>query len=115
MTARLTDPQRRMLVRLQTAEIPPTIRELGVYMGGYGTNAVNDVLRALARKGYLEHVPGSRSRASWRVVRPLPGVVSPVVALQLIRDALDAGGPDVLDRVRAIAFGDRGTAHEVAC
>lgn len=31
--------------------LPPTIRELGVALGVGSTNAVNDLLRALARKG----------------------------------------------------------------
>jgi len=32
---------------------PPTLREIGVYMGIRSTNGVNDHLRALERKGYL--------------------------------------------------------------
>ena len=32
---------------------PPTLREIGEYMGIRSTNGVNDHLRALERKGYL--------------------------------------------------------------
>src|SRR6185503_16466122 len=32
---------------------PPTLREIGEYMGIRSTNDVNDHLRALERKGYL--------------------------------------------------------------
>lgn len=32
---------------------PPTLREIGAHMGLRSTNAVNDLLRALERKGYL--------------------------------------------------------------
>ena len=32
---------------------PPTLREIGAFMGIRSTNGVNDHLRALERKGYL--------------------------------------------------------------
>jgi SOS-response transcriptional repressor LexA len=34
---------------------PPTLREIGEYMGIRSTNGVNDHLRALEKKGYLKH------------------------------------------------------------
>jgi repressor LexA len=41
---------------------PPTLREIGSYLGIGSTNGVNDHLVALERKGYLERIPG-KSRA----------------------------------------------------
>jgi repressor LexA len=47
---------------------PPTLREIGEYMGIRSTNGVNDHLRALERKGYLRR-EDMKSRAL-RVVEP---------------------------------------------
>jgi repressor LexA len=47
---------------------PPTLREIGEYMGIRSTNGVNDHLRALERKGYLRR-EDMKSRAL-RLVRP---------------------------------------------
>ena len=41
---------------------PPTLREIGSYLGIGSTNGVTDHLLALEKKGYLERVPG-KSRA----------------------------------------------------
>src|SRR5882724_11662311 len=38
---------------IQERGYPPTLREIGEYMGIRSTNGVNDHLRALERKGYL--------------------------------------------------------------
>jgi hypothetical protein len=47
----------------QTLELhPPTLREIGTYMDIKSTNGVNDHLKALRRKGYLE-LPSLKSRA----------------------------------------------------
>ena len=60
---------------------PPTLREIGVYMGIRSTNGVNDHLRALERKGYLRR-EDMKSRAL-RVVEqpdrsaPVPASSSP--------------------------------------
>src|SRR5499427_8748122 len=44
---------------------PPTLREIGAYMGIRSTNGVNDHLRALERKGYL-----TREDMKSRALRP---------------------------------------------
>jgi repressor LexA len=46
---------------------PPTLREIGNYMGIRSTNGVNDHLRALERKGYLV-----REDMKSRALRPIP-------------------------------------------
>jgi repressor LexA len=38
---------------IETRGYPPTLREIGEFMGIRSTNGVNDHLRALERKGYL--------------------------------------------------------------
>ncbi len=47
---------------------PPTLREIGNYMGIRSTNGVNDHLRALERKGYLV-----REDMKSRALRPVAG------------------------------------------
>src|SRR5205814_2731522 len=53
----LTDRQRAVLEfisqSIERRGYPPTLREIGEYMGIRSTNGVNDHLRALERKGYL--------------------------------------------------------------
>jgi hypothetical protein len=102
----LTPRQQRLLAFLQSAELPPTIREMCRHMGVASTNGTVYQLLALERKGYVERTDDRTARRSWRVVRPLPGVSSPAVTLQLIRGALNAGcaEADTLRSVRAIAF-----------
>src|ERR1700729_2923685 len=46
---------------------PPTLREIGNFMGIRSTNGVNDHLRALERKGYL-----TREDMKSRALRPTP-------------------------------------------
>jgi repressor LexA len=50
---------------------PPTLREIGEYMGIRSTNGVNDHLRALERKGYLRR-EDMKSRALKLVENALP-------------------------------------------
>lgn len=54
----LTDRQRMILEYISTSirerGYPPTLREIGKFMGIRSTNGVSDHLRALKRKGYLE-------------------------------------------------------------
>lgn len=54
----LTDRQRQVLefIRRTITErgTPPTVREIGLHVGLKSTNAVNDHLRALERKGFLK-------------------------------------------------------------
>lgn len=42
---------------------PPTLREIGAYMGISSTNGVSDHLKALERKGMLIRGPKGRSRS----------------------------------------------------
>lgn len=63
---------------------PPTLREIGSYMGIRSTNGVNDHLRALERKGYLK-----REDMKSRALRPVsmdanPTQESDVVEIPLI-------------------------------
>jgi repressor LexA len=62
----LTDRQREILKfiteRIDEQGYPPTIREIGEFMGIRSTNGVNDHLKALERKGYLKR-EGLKSRA----------------------------------------------------
>src|SRR5512146_3165105 len=51
---------------------PPTLREIGEYMGIRSTNGVNDHLRALERKGYLTR-EDMKSRALKLVEEALGG------------------------------------------
>ena len=51
---------------------PPTLREIGEYMGIRSTNGVNDHLRALERKGYLRR-EDMKSRALKLVEDSAPG------------------------------------------
>ncbi len=54
----LTERQRRVLEyiqgSIQSHGYPPTLREIGQHMSIRSTNGVNDHLRALEKKGYLE-------------------------------------------------------------
>lgn len=62
----LTDRQREILDfisrRIEEQGYPPTIREIGEFMGIRSTNGVNDHLKALERKGFLKR-EGLKSRA----------------------------------------------------
>ena len=62
----LTDRQAAVLEFIQQhideSGYPPTIREIGDHLGIKSTNGVNDHLKALERKGYLERQTG-KSRA----------------------------------------------------
>lgn len=62
----LTDRQREIFEfiqrRIGEQGYPPTIREIGEFMGIRSTNGVNDHLKALERKGYLKR-EGLKSRA----------------------------------------------------
>lgn len=66
----LTPRQQMVLdfIRTQITErgYPPTLREIGAYMGIRSTNGVNDHLQALERKGYLK-----RDDMKSRALRPV--------------------------------------------
>ena len=100
----LTDRQRAILefVARHIAEerFPPTIREIGQAMGIRSTNGVNDHLKALERKGYLERGE-MKSRAlvptklAWKTVgMRQPGQAS--VASASSAPALAGGAPPTL-------------------
>lgn len=61
----LTDKQMNVLAfiheRTVDSGIPPTLREIGNHFCIRSTNGVNDHLRALERKGYIERL-GGKSR-----------------------------------------------------
>ncbi|PKN58676.1 MAG: repressor LexA [Deltaproteobacteria bacterium HGW-Deltaproteobacteria-14] len=63
--AKLTDRQQEVLDFIQTKierdGYPPTIREIGAELGIRSTNGVNDHLKALERKGYINR-DGAKSR-----------------------------------------------------
>src|SRR3954463_8806165 len=65
----LTDRQQQVLHYIRQSihdrGYPPTLREIGNFMGIRSTNGVNDHLRALERKGYL-----TREDMKSRALRP---------------------------------------------
>ena len=66
----LTDRQREILEfitqSIRERGYPPTLREIGVHFGIKSTNGVNDHLRALEKKGYLQ-----REDLKSRALRPM--------------------------------------------
>lgn len=66
---KLTDRQQMVLKYIESSiserGYPPTLREIGNFMGIRSTNGVNDHLRALERKGYL-----AREDMKSRALRP---------------------------------------------
>jgi repressor LexA len=74
----LTDRQREILdfigQSIEERGYPPTLREIGMHFGIRSTNGVNDHLRALEKKGYLQ-----REDLKSRALRPVgaaPGAAS---------------------------------------
>lgn len=55
-----------IIAHIEDTGFPPTIREIGDALGIKSTNGVNDHLKALEKKGYLE-----REDAKSRAIRPL--------------------------------------------
>lgn len=62
MTPRQLEVLRAIRTKMETSGYPPTIRELGDMLGIRSTNGVNDHLKTLANKGYIER-KSSKSRA----------------------------------------------------
>jgi len=82
---KLTQRQKMVLEFIQTTidtdGYPPTLREIGNFMGIRSTNGVNDHLRALERKGYLTRKDmKSRTLRPTRVVERLLRSATPIVA-----------------------------------
>jgi repressor LexA len=63
----LTDRQQQLLYfiedHLRIHGFPPSIREMADHMGIRSTNGVNDHLKALEKKGYIQRGAGLKSRA----------------------------------------------------
>src|SRR6476620_5359260 len=78
MMQKLTQRQKMVLEFIQTTidtdGYPPTLREIGNFMGIRSTNGVNDHLRALERKGYL-----AREDMKSRALRPTRGGVTAAI------------------------------------
>ncbi len=82
---KLTQRQKMVLEFIQTTidtdGYPPTLREIGNFMGIRSTNGVNDHLRALERKGYLTRKDmKSRTLRPTRLVERLLKGTTPIVA-----------------------------------
>src|SRR5215510_13834586 len=99
----LTDRQREILdfitQSIRERGYPPTLRESGLHFGIRSTNGVNDHLRALEKKGYLQ-----REDLKSRALRPMvqttmPGMMGPASATGARgagrRDARSAPAADV--------------------
>jgi len=76
----LTERQAECLLRMReyfvTHGYPPTIREVGELLSVVGTNAANDHVRALHRKGYVRCHQGGRIRnRSISLVEPKGSVI----------------------------------------
>src|SRR5438046_3004448 len=73
----LTDRQKAVLAfisrSIERHGYPPTLREIGEHMGIRSTNGVNDHLKALEKKGYLE-----REDLKSRALRPLGASAVPL-------------------------------------
>src|SRR5437763_10133486 len=85
--APLTDRQKAVLDyigrSIEKRGYPPTLREIGEHMGIKSTNGVNDHLRALEKKGYLQ-----REDLKSRALRPV-GVRGPMRAPSREDDMVD--------------------------
>src|SRR5205823_1377504 len=94
----LTDRQKAVLDfisrSIEKHGYPPTLREIGEHMGIRSTNGVNDHLKALEKKGYLE-----REDLKSRALRP----ISPLSSTHVARGALSGEMVEVpiLGRVAA--------------
>lgn len=75
----LTDRQREILDfitrSISSRGYPPTLREIGTHFGIRSTNGVNDHLRALEKKGYLQ-----REDLKSRALRPVTSTGKPIEA-----------------------------------
>ena len=88
---KLTDRQEMVLQYIESSiadrGYPPTLREIGNFMGIRSTNGVNDHLRALERKGYL-----AREDMKSRALRPTRGGANGVSSGHSGGHASHAGG-----------------------
>ena len=105
---KLTQRQQMVLEFIQNTinvdGYPPTLREIGNFMGIRSTNGVNDHLRALERKGYL-----TRKDMKSRTLRPTRAVEkllrgSTIAPLDGLEDGDDLIDIPILGRVAAGAL-----------
>jgi repressor LexA len=100
----LTDRQQQLLHfiedHLRIHGFPPSIREMADHMGIRSTNGVNDHLKALERKGYIQRGAGLKSRAISLLSRskraPSRRAEEPVVAVPIL-GRVAAGVPVLSD------------------
>ena len=115
---KLTQRQKMVLEFIQSTidsdGYPPTLREIGNFMGIRSTNGVNDHLRALERKGYL-----TRKDMKSRTLRPTRAVErllkSTGLEVSEVEEAADAAPVTSLDDLIDIPILGRvaaGTLHE---
>jgi len=92
---KLTDRQEMVLKYIESSisqrGYPPTLREIGNFMGIRSTNGVNDHLRALERKGYL-----AREDMKSRALRPTRAVGGAYVG-SLSKTSVDGGNEDLIE------------------
>ena len=104
----LTDRQRQALdfigTYIHSRGYPPTLREIGEHMGIRSTNGVNDHLKALEKKGYLE-----REDLKSRALRPL----SLSSGEPIRRDGRDQRDDENGAGGQLLPFGRRGEEHLV--
>src|SRR5512133_2014755 len=96
LTERQLEVLRFIARQIDEAGYPPTIREIGEALDIRSTNGVNDHLKALERKGYLQRDP-VKSRA--------------VMPTELAREAL--GGGNAAAEVIPIGRVARGAANRL--
>lgn len=100
----LTDRQQAVLdfiiSNVDEVGYPPTIREIGDHLGIKSTNGVNDHLKALERKGYLERQDG-KSRA----LKPLRTPDGEIISDGESSPDVDAGDVHQVPVVGRIAAG----------
>lgn len=89
--AKLTERQQEVLdfiqAKIERNGYPPTIREIGAELGIRSTNGVNDHLKALERKGYI-----NRDGAKSRTLVPVDGADDGMVEVPIL-GRIAAGQP----------------------
>jgi repressor LexA len=97
MTEPLTERQEKILAFIKKSIVdqgyPPTIREIGEFFGIRSTNGVNDHLKALERKGYLQR--GELKSRALSVIEG--GRSSKVTSFPKRRELTVAGGGEVAE------------------
>src|SRR5437868_5958392 len=109
----LTDRQREILdfitQSIRDRGYPPTLREIGLHFGIRSTNGVNDHLKALEKKGYLE-----REDLKSRALRPIGPLGFPDVGLGHIDPQVLSGAMIEVPLLGRVAAGEPILAIEQA-